>query len=226
MHDALQRQGEGPVWLRSEGARRAIPDGALRGQLRGRPHQPDPQHDPETQREFGLYTAVIGCGGPPEIITHTCSHSGVGYSQLSVTRNSWGVGGWEDTITCYQLWLNVGPPAVNCVSVPHSVICRQWPTWGRFGLLDPGLSAASNKSRAALDMTPEWEQRCQFKNKLWGLFLFYFLSVALKIPSSVSPLMSHPFFVVVILLWVDLWLSDLNVGRSSVYLPGLKVLWI
>lgn len=59
MHDALQRQGQGSVRLRSQGAGGSLTDGALRGQLRGRPCQPDPQHDPETQRYPGLYRTVM-----------------------------------------------------------------------------------------------------------------------------------------------------------------------
>lgn len=64
MHDALQRQGQGSVRLWSQGAGCSLADGALRGQLRGRPRQPDPQHDPETQGDPGLYRAVMlgGCG--------------------------------------------------------------------------------------------------------------------------------------------------------------------
>lgn len=88
MHDALQRQGEGPLRLRGQGAGGAISDGALRGQLRGRPHQPDPQHDPQTQREFGFYTtvssevrgwiaAVRPVGSSERIHTHTHTYNKV-----------------------------------------------------------------------------------------------------------------------------------------------------
>lgn len=58
MHNALQRQSKGSFWLRCQRASRSLPDGPLRGQLCRRPRSPSPQHDPETQRKFGLYTAV------------------------------------------------------------------------------------------------------------------------------------------------------------------------
>lgn len=106
MHDALQRQGEGSLWLWRQGASRSVADGPLCGQLCGRPHQPDPQHDPKTQGEFGLYRAVRS-GSVLESLSSSRTHSTYSsaglVSSASLTSNSWRIEG-GNTMKGWREW--------------------------------------------------------------------------------------------------------------------------